>query len=97
MKTQTPEPIAQQLNREGRVDESLLRQSADPFVVLAVPVAQAVHIAAMYLPGLSDVLELQPISFKQWAALLCVALVLFAVEELHKAWMRRCAYQELHP
>ncbi len=28
VKTQTPGPIAQQLNREGRVDESLLRQSA---------------------------------------------------------------------
>ncbi len=28
VKTQAPRPIAQQLNREGRVDESLLRQSA---------------------------------------------------------------------
>ncbi|MEE9587732.1 MAG: HAD-IC family P-type ATPase, partial [Hyphomicrobiaceae bacterium] len=74
-----------------------IRFFANPFVVLAVPVAQTVHIAAMYLPGLSDVLELQPISLKQWTALLCVALVLFAVEELHKGWMRRCAYQKLHP
>ena len=74
-----------------------IRFFANPFVVLAVPVAQAVHITAMYLPGLSDVLELQPISLRQWAVLLCVALVLFAVEELHKAWLRRCADQKRHP
>ena len=66
-----------------------IRFLANPFLVLAVPAAQGVHIAAMYLPWLSDVLELQPISLKQWGALLCIALVLFAVEELHKAWMRR--------
>lgn len=65
-----------------------IRFFANPFLILAVPFAQAVHIAAMYLPGISDVLQLQPISLNQWLSLLAIALTLFLVEELHKAWHR---------
>ena len=62
---------------------------ANPFLMLAVPVAQLVHIAAMYMPGISDVLVIQPISLVQWAQLLIIACSLFVVEELHKWWRRR--------
>ena len=62
---------------------------ANPFLVLAVPGAQLVHISAMYLPGLSDVLQLQPISLQAWLLLLGVALILLVVEEAHKALIRR--------
>ncbi|MDZ7669879.1 MAG: cation-translocating P-type ATPase C-terminal domain-containing protein [Gammaproteobacteria bacterium] len=62
---------------------------ANPFLVIAVPLAQAIHIAAMYTPGLSDVLQLSPISLQQWLILLSVALILLLVEELHKLWIRR--------
>jgi len=58
------------------------------FLVLAVPVAQVVHIGAMYVPGLNTVLAIQPISLSQWLALLAIALGLLAVEEAHKAWHR---------
>ncbi len=67
---------------------------ANPFLVLAVPAAQLVHIGAMYLPGLSDVLDLQPISLRTWLLLLAVALILLVVEEAHKALIRRRAAAE---
>ncbi|MDX1302118.1 HAD-IC family P-type ATPase [Photobacterium sp.] len=62
---------------------------ANPFLMLAVPIAQLVHIAAMYTPGISDVLAIQPISLAEWGQLLLIASSLFVVEELHKWWRRR--------
>lgn len=59
------------------------------FLVCAVPIAQLVHIGAMYTPGLSNVLELQPISFAEWARLLLIALSLLVAEELHKWTIRQ--------
>jgi len=65
-----------------------IRFFANPFLVLAVPGAQLVHIAAMYVPGLNDVLAISPIGLGDWAALAAVALGLLVVEEAHKAWLR---------
>jgi len=48
--------------------------------------AQLIHIAAMYTPGLSDLLDLQPVSFDQWLLLMATALSLLVVMELHKRW-----------
>ncbi len=62
---------------------------ANPFLVLAVPGAQLVHIAAMYTPWISDVLAIEPIGLAEWAGLAAVALLLLAVEEGHKAHLRR--------
>lgn len=69
---------------------SLFRISffANPFLVLAVPIAQLVHIAAIYTPGIGEVLELRPITLSQWSGLLSVALLLLAIEEAHKVWIR---------
>jgi len=53
--------------------------------------AQAIHIAAMYIPGLSDVLGIAPVSFSIWAQLLGIALILLAAMELQKWWERRRA------
>ncbi|MEQ8698382.1 MAG: HAD-IC family P-type ATPase, partial [Bauldia litoralis] len=66
-----------------------IRFFANPFLVLAVPLAQAVHIGATYTPGLSDVLSLQPVSLQNWLTLLGVALLLLVIEEGHKALLRR--------
>ncbi len=49
--------------------------------------AQAVHIGAMYTPGLSDVLRVQPVALLDWLVLLVLALVLLAALELQK-WLR---------
>lgn len=52
-------------------------------------VAQGIHIAALYTPGLDRVLHLQPVSVRQWAATLALALLLLAVSEAHKWLLRR--------
>ena len=52
--------------------------------------AQAVHIGAMYTPGLRDVLGIAPVAFTQWLELLAIALGLLVAMELHKLlWNRR--------
>jgi hypothetical protein len=51
--------------------------------------AQLLHIAAMYTPGLREVLEVQPVSFREWAILLALALPLFMIMEVDKAIRRR--------
>ncbi|KPQ00071.1 HAD-IC family P-type ATPase [Marinobacter sp. HL-58] len=61
----------------------------NPFLMLAVPLAQLAHIGAMYTPGLSDVLQIQPISLKEWLQLLAFAMSLLVVEELHKILIRK--------
>ncbi|NNM01251.1 MAG: hypothetical protein HKO62_10915 [Gammaproteobacteria bacterium] len=66
-----------------------IRFFANPFLVLAVPLAQAIHIGAMYAPGLSSVLALSPISLAEWLILAAMSLLLLLVEEAHKAWLRR--------
>jgi magnesium-transporting ATPase (P-type) len=66
-----------------------MRFFANPFLILAVPGAQALHIGAMYMPGLGDVLALEPISLREWTLLLGVALALLVTEEAHKTVLRR--------
>ncbi|MDP6346370.1 MAG: HAD-IC family P-type ATPase [Alphaproteobacteria bacterium] len=65
-----------------------LRFFSNPFLILAVPFAQAVHVGAMYTPGLRNVLDVAPISLAEWLVLLTIALSLLVVEEAHKAWLR---------
>ncbi len=71
-----------------------IRFFANPFLVLAVPIAQLVHIAALYTPGLSTILELSPISLHEWLILLGIALVLLLIEEFHKALLRSRAHRD---
>jgi len=58
---------------------------ANPFLFLAIAAAQGLHIAALYTPGLSDVLAAQPVSLMEWLLVLSLALSLLAVMELWKA------------
>lgn len=66
-----------------------IRFFSNPFLMLAIPIAQCIHISAMYLPGISDVLQLQPITLHEWLVLAGISLVLLIVEELHKYYLRR--------
>jgi len=50
-------------------------------------IAQLIHIGAMYTPWLGDVLGASPVTFEQWLTLLCLALSVLFVMELHK-WYR---------
>ncbi|WP_454856757.1 cation-translocating P-type ATPase [Rhizobium binxianense] len=51
--------------------------------------AQAIHVLCMQLPGISDVLSLQPVSLLEWGLLLALASTLLAVSEVDKWWSRR--------
>jgi magnesium-transporting ATPase (P-type) len=72
--------------------------SLSPFrnrlLFVGAAVAQLVHIAAMYTPGLRDVLHLSPVSLEQWFVSLSLALSLLCVSELHKVLLRRRASGE---
>ncbi len=50
--------------------------------------AQLIHIGAMYVPWLQEVLGVSPIRFEQWLELFGVALLLVAVMELQK-WFQQ--------
>ena len=70
---------------------SVFRQGlfSNRFLVFAILGAQAIHIGAMYTPGLRDVLQVAPVTLVQWSQLLLIALVLIVVDELHKRWRQR--------
>ena len=65
---------------------SIFRQYffGNPLLIFGMLGAQAIHIGAMYTPGLRDVLQVQPVSIVQWSQLLSIALCLILVDELHK-------------
>lgn len=61
---------------------------ANPFLIFAIIAAQGVHIGAMYIPGLSGVLDVNPISLENWVMVAGVALSLLLVVELFKGGRR---------
>ena len=64
----------------------------NPLLLFGTLAAQGVHIAAMYTPWISDVLQIQPVSLEHWAELLLIALSLLVIMELQK-WF----YARRHP
>ncbi|MEM9495952.1 MAG: HAD-IC family P-type ATPase [Pseudomonadota bacterium] len=68
-----------------------MRLLGNRFLAFATPGALLLHLIAMHVPGLSGVLEIAPLNAATLAMLAGVALVFFAVEELHKAAVRRRA------
>ncbi|MEQ1440340.1 HAD-IC family P-type ATPase [Fontimonas sp. SYSU GA230001] len=60
----------------------------NPLLLCGVVAAQGLHVGALYTPGLSTLLGVQPLTLDLWLDLLPFALVLLAVVEVHK-WMRR--------
>lgn len=72
---------------------SLFRQGlfGNRLLIFAILGAQAIHIGAMYMPGLRSVLQIAPVTLLQWSQLLMVALTLVVVDELHKLWHARQA------
>jgi magnesium-transporting ATPase (P-type) len=57
------------------------------FVVVAVIAAQELHIAAMHLPVISDILEVAPIHVGDWLTVVAFALSLIVAVEAYK-WLR---------
>jgi len=71
--------------------ESILKQPffSNWLLLIGTVAAQLIHIAALYTPGLSNLLEVQPVSLNQWLLLMSTALSLLVTMELHKWWWAR--------
>jgi magnesium-transporting ATPase (P-type) len=59
--------------------------SRNYFLIAGVVAAQGVHIAALYVPFLQGVLQLQPVSLVEWLSLLALAFLVVVVMEIFKA------------
>lgn len=59
------------------------------WVLAAVVLAQGVHLLAMYLPWLQDVLHTAPVSFAHWQQLLLLAAGIFIAAEGFKVVVRK--------
>ena len=59
----------------------------NPFLIGGMLAAQAIHIIAMQTPGISTLLDLEPVSGSTWISLLGIALILVIVDEMHK-WLK---------
>ncbi|MNX97226.1 putative cation-transporting ATPase F [compost metagenome] len=70
--------------------QSVLRLGffSNPMLVVSVLAAQALHMAAMYIPGLSEAVHLIPVSLNAWISLALVAMTLTMVMELDKGCTR---------
>jgi magnesium-transporting ATPase (P-type) len=60
----------------------------NPILLVSTAIAQLIHVAALYMPGLSQVLAVAPISFNLWLQLLMVSLSVLLVVEVYKALRR---------
>jgi magnesium-transporting ATPase (P-type) len=54
------------------------------FLLFGMLAAQGIHIAAMYTPGIRELLQISPVTLEQWSTLLVIALILIVVDESHK-------------
>jgi magnesium-transporting ATPase (P-type) len=63
----------------------------NPLLLFGTVAAQLVHIGAMYLPWISDVLDIQPVSPQHWLELLILALSVLLAMELLKVIHRHYA------
>ncbi len=64
----------------------------NPLLLVGTLAAQAVHIGAMYVPWIGDVLGIAPVTMEQWGLLLLMALSVLGLMELHKLWVRWRGY-----
>lgn len=62
---------------------------ANPLLVAAVVATQSIHIGAMYVPGLNNVLGIAPVSVETWLSVAPIALSLILVMEVYKAFRAR--------
>ena len=46
------------------------------FLIISIIIAQAIHIMAMHVPLLNDILSVSPVSLKEWLIVLFIALIL---------------------
>jgi len=59
--------------------------SSNYFLIAGVIAAQGIHILALYVPVIRDILQLQPVSLVEWLSLLVLASSVVVVMEIFKA------------
>ncbi|MBK7903593.1 MAG: HAD-IC family P-type ATPase [Proteobacteria bacterium] len=64
----------------------------NPVLLAGVGVALGLHVAAMYLPWLQQVLAVRPPSAGDWLLLPALAVSLFVLMESQKYWRRSCGH-----
>ncbi|MDT8410179.1 MAG: HAD-IC family P-type ATPase [Wenzhouxiangellaceae bacterium] len=69
----------------------------NPLLIVAVLAAQGVHILAMFIPGLNNVLGIEPVALESWAILVSIAVTLLLVDEVAKFLHRRAGGQRPVP
>ncbi len=60
----------------------------NPFLVIGTIGAQLLHIGAMYTPGLAHILDIAPVTLRQWGVMLLASLTLLGTMEVMK-WLAR--------
>lgn len=73
--------------RSERISAFRVPLSNNWLLVGGVVLAQAVHIASMFVPGWRDLLDIEPVSLTAWLVLLAIAASKFISVELYK-WLR---------
>ncbi len=61
---------------------------SNPFLLLAVLGALAVHVVALYLPPTQFVLRVEPIEVEAWVRIVLVASTVIVALEVHKLLRR---------
>lgn len=57
-------------------------------LLFGIAAAQLLHIGAMHTPGVQRLLQVQPVSLREWAMFLGLSLLILIASELHKAYRR---------
>jgi Ca2+-transporting ATPase len=78
--------------------QSLFRRSpwSSPVLLAGAIAALTVHLSAMHLPGISDLLGLKPLSLSSWIYVLLLGFTVVVGMELHK-WTWRRRYPQVSP
>jgi Ca2+-transporting ATPase len=63
----------------------------NPFLVLSVIAASAIHVGALYFPPAQYVLRVEPLDLAAWARIIAVAMSVLVVVEVEKAIRRAVA------
>jgi Ca2+-transporting ATPase len=65
-----------------------------PFLLAGAICAFLLHVAAMHIPLVQNVLRVEPVSVKTWVTVACLALTIVIAMEIHKwTWRRRYGTQ----
>ena len=60
----------------------------NPLLLVGTVAAQTIHILALYTPGLSDLLDAEPVTLELWSLLMLTAFSMLLMMEVHKRWWR---------